>query len=179
MHYGYIAVLIGCILEGETFAILGGIAANHGLSLPMVYLVSFVGAWLCDSILFLLGHHYGPAILKRLSKYQNRVDKIEYWVRKYDFLAIIGLRFLYGFRTIGPIAVGVVGVNSVRFIICNAVGAALWSSIFVTVGYSASRIFSTAFYKISNNILYVFICIAIIFIGVRIIQLIMSYYNRR
>lgn len=178
-HYGYIAVLLGCILEGETAAVLGGMAANTGLELPKLYLMAFTGAWLCDSILFLVGHYYGPTILKHLSKYQDRIDKIERIIHKHDMLAIIGLRFLYGLRTIGPMSIGIAGVNSVRFIICNAVGSALWSAIFVTIGYSAGKIFEEQLHKIGTNLLPILIIAVFVFSIFFIIRILISKYTRR
>lgn len=177
-HYGYLAIVLGCMIEGETVAVLGGIAANHSLSLPMVYLMAFGGAWLCDSVLFLVGHYYGPAIIKRLPKYQHRIDKMERMIRKHDMLAIIGLRFLYGLRTIGPISIGIVGVNSVRFIICNAVGSALWSAIFVTIGYSAGKLFEEQLQKLSNNLVPLLVIAAVVFGIFFIIRTVISKRTR-
>lgn len=178
-HYGYIAILLGCILEGETAAVLGGMAANTGLELPTIYLMAFAGAWLCDSILFLVGHYYGPAILKRLTKYQDRIDKIERIIHKHDMLAIIGLRFLYGMRTIGPMSIGIAGINSIRFIICNAVGSALWSAIFVTIGYSAGRIFEEQLHKLGTNLLPILIIAILVFSIFFLIRIFISKYARR
>lgn len=177
-HYGYIAVVLGCMLEGETAAVLGGMAANAGLELPIIYLMAFGGAWLCDSILFLVGHYYGPAILKRLTKYQDRIEKVERMIRKHDMLAIIGLRFLYGLRTIGPISIGIAGVKSVRFIICNAIGSALWSAIFVTLGYSASKLFQDQLQKIGTNLIPIIIIAVFVFIIFFIIRFLISKYAR-
>lgn len=73
-QYGYIAIVLGAIIEGETVAVLGGIAANTTLSLPMVYFMAFIGAWLCDSVLFLVGHYYGPAIIEKLPKHKDKID---------------------------------------------------------------------------------------------------------
>lgn len=162
-QYGYIAIVLGAIIEGETVAVLGGIAANTTLSLPMVYFMAFIGAWLCDSVLFLVGHYYGPAIIEKLPKHKDKIEKVEMMIRKHDLLAIVGLRFLYGLRTIGPISIGIAGVNSVRFIICNAVGSALWSSIFVTIGYSAGRIFQEQLHKIGNNLFPVIVIAIVVF----------------
>lgn len=164
-QYGYIAIVLGCILEGETVAVLGGIAANTSLKLPMVYFMAFMGAWLCDSVLFLVGHYYGPAIINKFPKHRTRIEKVEAMIRKHDLLAIIGLRFLYGLRTVGPISIGMAGVNSVRFIICNAVGSALWSSIFVTIGYTAGKLFEEQLHKIGNN-LFPVIVIAVVVFGI-------------
>lgn len=167
------------MLEGETAAVLGGMAANIGLELPMVYLMAFGGAWLCDSLLFLVGHYYGPAILKRLTKYQDRIEKVERMIRKHDMLAIIGLRFLYGLRTIGPISIGIAGINSVRFIICNAIGSALWSAIFVTLGYSASRLFEEQLQKIGMNFIPIIIIAIFVFGIFFIIRFFIGKYARR
>ena len=41
-HYGYLAILVGTFLEGETILILGGVAAQRGyLDLHWVILAAF------------------------------------------------------------------------------------------------------------------------------------------
>ncbi len=42
--YGYLAVLVGTFLEGETILVLGGFAANHHLDLMWVIVAAFVAA---------------------------------------------------------------------------------------------------------------------------------------
>lgn len=167
------------MLEGETVAVLGGLAANTQLSLPLVYLMAFLGGWLWDSVFFLIGHYYGAAITKRFPRYKGKIKKAELIVRKYDLIAIIGLRFLYGLRTIGPMAIGIAKINTLRFIICNAVGAALWSSIFVTIGYSAGRIFQEKLQKLGNNIIPLLIIAVIVFTVFFIIRTLISKRHRQ
>ena len=54
--YGYIAIFIGTLLEGETVLVLGGFAAFRGyLSLPYVILTAFIGSMLGDQFFFYLG----------------------------------------------------------------------------------------------------------------------------
>lgn len=178
-QYGYFAIALGCMLEGETVAVLGGLAANTQLNLPLVYLMAFLGGWLWDSIFFLIGHHYGASIIKRFPKYKGKIKKAELIARKYDLIAIIGLRFLYGLRTIGPMAIGIAKINTLRFIICNAVGAALWSSIFVTIGYSAGRIFQEKLQKLGNNIIPLLIIAAVVFTVFFIIRTVISRRHRQ
>lgn len=178
-QYGYIAIALGCMLEGETVAVLGGLAANTQLHLPLVYFMAFIGTWLWDSVFFLLGHQYGPAITNRFPRYKKKIKKVELMVRKYDLIAIIGLRFLYGLRTVGPVAIGIAKINTLRFIICNAVGSALWSSIFVTIGYSAGKIFQEKLQKLGNNLVPVLVIAVIVFIVFFIIRTFISRRNRR
>ena len=48
---------------------------------------------------------------------------------------ILSLRFLYGLRTVGPIALGVSNVPAPRFLVLNVVAAAIWAVCFSLLGY--------------------------------------------
>jgi membrane protein DedA with SNARE-associated domain len=54
---------------------------------------------------------------------------------RYAVLLIIGVRFMYGLRTIGPMAIGMSRVNWLRFAFLNLVGAVLWALVVVGIGY--------------------------------------------
>ena len=59
-EYGYAAVFIGCLLEGETILILAGFAAHEGqLSLPLTIFIAFVAGTLGDQIFYGLGRCAG------------------------------------------------------------------------------------------------------------------------
>lgn len=52
-HFGYLAILVGTLLEGETFLILGGFAAHRGyLDLSLVILSAFLGTVLGDQLFY-------------------------------------------------------------------------------------------------------------------------------
>ena len=55
-QYGYVAVLLGTFVEGESIALLGGFLA-HGelLDLRLVMVVSFIGSFCGDQTAFWLG----------------------------------------------------------------------------------------------------------------------------
>ena len=77
-HYGYWAVAVGCLLEGETLLILAGIAARRGLlELPWVLAVGACAGALSDVAFFAVGRWRGRAVLARwpkLESYRNRLD---------------------------------------------------------------------------------------------------------
>ena len=68
-QYGYWAVAVGCLLEGETVMVLAGLAARRGLlGLPLVMAVgAFIGAF-SDVLLFSLGRWRGKLVLARWPK---------------------------------------------------------------------------------------------------------------
>jgi len=55
-HYGYLAVFVGTILEGDTVLMLAGFAAHRGyLSLPLVLGAAALGGFLGDQFWYWLG----------------------------------------------------------------------------------------------------------------------------
>ena len=47
---------VGLVVPGETVVVVGGVAASHGdVSLPLIGLVAWIGAWVGDATSFHLG----------------------------------------------------------------------------------------------------------------------------
>ena len=75
-NYGYGALFLGTILEGETFLILAGLMAHMGLmKLPLVILVALLGSFLGDQFYFFLGRRQGAALLDRHPVWQASCGK--------------------------------------------------------------------------------------------------------
>ena len=59
-HFGYLAVLIGGFVEGETMVLLGGLAAHRGyLELRTVIAVATTGTLFGNQLYFQLGRTRG------------------------------------------------------------------------------------------------------------------------
>lgn len=139
--YGYLAVLIGTFLEGETILVLGGFAAYRGyMSLPWVILAAFIGSLCGDQLFFFLGRKHSQEILAKRPFWKARVKKAQRILERFRILVIIGFRFLYGLRTVTPFVIGMSSVPTGQFIFLNVVGVLVWA---VVVG-SASYLFGHA-----------------------------------
>ena len=136
-QYGYLALFAGCLLEGETLLLLAGIAA-HGadyLSISIVVLVAFVGGTLGDQILFFVGRRYGAALLGRWPHLEAPAARMRRLIDRHSSLLIVGVRFMYGLRLIGPVVIGMSDVPARRFVVFNMIGAALWAVGVSGIGY--------------------------------------------
>ena len=135
-QYGYIALFIGVLLEGETVLIAAGFAAHLGhLSLTWVILIAFAGSLSGDQCSFFLGRMRGKTFLRRRPSWEAKVKRVWALFDHYRTLFILGFRFMYGLRTVTPFAFGLGRVSNIRFFICNAIGAAVWSVVVAFVGY--------------------------------------------
>ena len=134
--YGYAALFAGCLLEGETLLLLAGVAAHQGyLSFPVVVLVAFVGGTLGDQLLFLIGRRYGHQLLQRWPRLDVPASRVRRLIDRHSALLIVGVRFLYGLRLIGPVVIATSKVSVRRFAILNMLGALIWATAIAGVGY--------------------------------------------
>jgi membrane protein DedA with SNARE-associated domain len=134
--YGYIAVAIGAFLEGETVLALGGLAAHRGyLDLPIVIIVAAIAGFAGDQLYFTLGRHHGSRILARYPDAKQRAEKFDAMLERWHAPLIIGIRFMYGFRIVGPVLLGMGRVSHGTFALYNAIGALLWAPLIAGLGF--------------------------------------------
>lgn len=147
--YGYLAVLVGTFLEGETVLILGGFAAHRGyLALPWVIMAAFLGTLCGDQLFFFLGRKHSQTVLARRPSWKARADRAQRLLERFRTPLILVFRFMYGLRTVIPFAIGMSTVPTREFIFLNIIGALVWASVIGTGGY----LFGNALEIIIGNI---------------------------
>lgn len=146
-QYGYLAVLglvliedFGVPVPGETVLILAAVYAGAGrLNILLVALLGFCGAILGDNIGFALGHFGGRPLAERYGRYvfltPERLDKATTFFDRHGGKIIIVARFIEGLRQANGIIAGTSGMRWTRFLVFNAIGAALWVAVWTSVGY--------------------------------------------
>lgn len=135
-HYGYLAILLATLIQGQAVLVLAGFLAHQGhLDLGAVLLAAFAGGSAGDQLLFWFGRASGPRLQERspiLARAGERVGKL---LRRHDAALILGVRFMYGLRIAGPIAMGALGVSPRRFAVFNVLGAAAWALLVGGAGF--------------------------------------------
>lgn len=136
-NYGYIAVFVGALLEGETVLVMAGFAAHAGyLNLPFVILIAAVGGFVGDQFFFTLGRLRGRQIMARFPSIAAQSARVERLVLRHQTWLVIGVRFMYGLRVAGPLLLGVSHLLApLRFAALNLVGALLWAALIGGAGY--------------------------------------------
>ncbi len=77
----------------------------------------------------------GTRILAALPPRPNaRADKFDAMLARWHAPLIIGIRFMYGFRIIGPVLLGMGRVSHTTFALYNALGALLWAPLIAGLG---------------------------------------------
>lgn len=152
-QYGYATLLIGSLAEGETITLLGGVAAHQGLlKFPLVVLAVALGGMIGDQVLYLFGHRFGNRALTRFTRHQKKIDRAQQLILRYPVWFVIGTRFMYGFRVIGPLLIGASHVPPKLFIPLNIAGALLWALIFTTLGYLGGEVVEPWLHNVDQHI---------------------------
>ncbi len=151
-QYGLVAVFLGCLAEGETAAILAGFFAHQDVFMPWQASVTvFLGAFLGDTAFFLFGRRFSDTRFVGRLRRKPGFDRALELMRRHPALYVIGNRYVYGFRLAGGVAAGLSGIPMPLFIVLNAMSAALWTTLFVGIGYvfgiGAERIIGEALLK--------------------------------
>ena len=136
--YGYLAVFLGIFFEdfglptpGETMLIAGAVLASRGsLSIYWLLPIAWAGAVAGDSVGFLIGAKGGHRLLTRygakIGITEARLHKVETFFQRYGDIVVVFARFFLILRQFNGIVAGTLEMPWPRFLLYNAIGAALW-----------------------------------------------------
>ena len=139
-NYGYWAVFIGAVLEGETLLLAGGFAASLGLlKFPWVVAAAFIGAIIGDNLTYAIGHHGGRPLLDRYGRYilltPKRRRDIEKHFHQHGSKTLFITRFLWGTRLPTTLLAGASGMHYRRFMTANFISAIIWAIVVGALGF--------------------------------------------
>lgn len=123
-----------------------------------------LGGTLGDQLLYFIGRRFEGRVISRLKGQEKRITRARRLIARHPMLFVIGVRFMYGFRIIGPVLIGASRLPPSRFVPLNILGAILWATIFVMLGYFGGQAISffTGFNKKLSSLLFVALAIAAI-----------------
>jgi membrane protein DedA with SNARE-associated domain len=152
----FIAVFIGNLgipVPEETVMLAAGFLAGRAvLHLRYVYVVVILSAVTGDCCGYLIGRTGGQRLLLRLARrfefLQTRYDRVQNFFQTHGSKAVFMARFITGARFMaGPMA-GAFGMPFFQFLGWNVLGAIVWCSLVVTVGY----LVGDELYRVSSTV---------------------------
>jgi membrane protein DedA with SNARE-associated domain len=136
--YGYAAVSVGLLLEhfglplpGETMLIGAAVLASRGtFDIAPLLVVAWASATLGNMLGYAIGRYGGHLLIvrygARVGITREKLDEVEAFFARYGDIVIVGARFVVLLRQLSGIAAGTLEMRWRRFLVFNALGAALW-----------------------------------------------------
>ena len=159
-------------LPGDSLLFVSGTLASNGmLNVFLLFFVFTIAAILGDTINYWIGNYSGEKVFLR-SKFVRKdyIERTKEFYKKHGGKTIVIARFVPIIRTFAPFVAGIGKMNYKKFFIFNVIGAILWVSIFVFLGYFLGKI---SFVKENLNI----IVLGIIFVS--LVYSLVEYLKRR
>jgi len=139
-------LLIGFFLPGDTLLFFVGVFVATGvigLPVPVVILLVAASAFLGDQLGFVIGRSTGPRIFERKDSglvSRASVARTQSFFDRFGGWAVTIARFVPVVRTFAPVAAGVGRMRYAHFVGFNALGAAVWSTAIILLGFFLGRI---------------------------------------
>ncbi|MDD5717777.1 MAG: DedA family protein [Sulfuricurvum sp.] len=135
-EYGYIVLFFWSILEGELGLIMAGILSHTGdMSLGISVIVAALGGFVGDQIYFYIGRFNKSYIHNKLRAQRRKFAIAHLLLKKYGWPIIFVQRYMYGMRTVIPMAIGLTKYSSRQFAFINFISALFWAAMTIIPAY--------------------------------------------
>lgn len=149
--YGY-AILFLYSLGGGFIALVGASILSFAgkMDLSLSILVAGVANFLGDWLLFYLARYQKAMMQPYLATHRRKLALVHLLMRKYGSVILVIKKYIYGFKTLVPLAVALTPYSLARFNLYNAIGAVIWSVSIGVLGYFSSGILIKCFELIGD-----------------------------
>lgn len=150
-QYGVVAVFAGILLEdfglptpGEALLVAGALLASRGeLSVALLLPLAWLAAVLGDNIGYALGRFGGRRLVLRfggaVGVREAHLTRVERFFARYGGAVVVVARFFALLRQLNGIVAGLGAMAWWRFVVYNALGAALWVGVWGLGVYVAGQ----------------------------------------
>lgn len=140
--YGYAILFFWSILEGESGLVMAGLFSHTGdMNLFLAIFVAGLGGFAGDQLYFYIGRFNKSYVHRTLKKQRRKFALAHLLLKKHGSPIIFLQRYLYGLRTIIPIAIGLTGYSAQKYALINLFAAWCWAAvIIVPVWYFGNEI---------------------------------------
>ncbi|MBO9516048.1 MAG: VTT domain-containing protein [Variovorax sp.] len=144
-NYGYVAVFVGGLFEGETLLLLGAFAVHQGyLSLAPLIACGAAAAFLTDQFYFHVGRRKGAALMASRPRMRRYVERVNGFVTRHPVATIFVMRFAWGVRIAMPLTLGMGRMRALPYAALCALAALIWSSVVSLFGLKVTALVHAA-----------------------------------
>ena len=128
--YGYIGLFLYS-LGGGFVALLGaGVLSYMGkMDLATSIAVAFIANALGDVLLFYMARYQKTMMMEGIKKHRRKLALAHVMMKRYGSWIVLIQKFVYGIKTLIPIAIGLTKYDFKKFAILNVISAGIWALV--------------------------------------------------
>ena len=133
--WGYIALFLYSFGGGFLGLAVAGVLSFAGdLNIYISVLVAALSNFVGSQFLFFLARNNKNYAKDMMKKYDSKIAFAHLLMEKYGSFVIFVQKYIYGIKTLIPLAIGITEYSATKFTIFNAFATALWASV---IGYAS------------------------------------------
>lgn len=155
-QYGYLALSAGTFLEGETAIMVASSLVYSGFFKgPYTVIFAFLGSFVSDWLYFTIGRLNGRLFIERRPKLRDKFLPLQNFFAKNQMQILFSYRFLYGFRVLIPLMIGMSNIKTLHYLGYSIVAGLFWATTVSLVGYAAGAYFDLTPQSFEQNVFFV------------------------
>ncbi len=187
LRYGYLLLFGWVLIEqlglpvpaSPLLLAAGALAGTSRMNLAMVWVLPIVAAGLSDAFWYQLGRHRGMKLLQWLCRISLEPDSCVHRTQSHferrGVWALVVAKLIPGLNAVAPPLAGASRMPWPRFALFDGLGAVLWASIYVGLGY----IFSGQLERVASSLVFLGRGLfALVLVGL-LLYVSWKYFNRR
>ncbi len=128
--YGYIGLFIYSLGGGMLALIAASVLSYMGkMDLATSMMIAFTANVLGDNLLFYLARNQKGVMQTYLKKHRRKLALAHIKMKQYGSWIILIQKFIYGIKTLIPMAIGLTKYDLKKFTILNILSAIIWTCI--------------------------------------------------
>ena len=133
--YGYIGLFLYSLGGGFVGLLAAGVLSFNGdMDITTSIAIAFVANFIGDMLLFYMARYQKSDIMGYLHKHRRKLALSHILMKKYGSWVVFIQKYVYGIKTLIPLAIGLTKYDIKTFSILNFLASAIWA---VAVGYGS------------------------------------------
>jgi membrane protein DedA with SNARE-associated domain len=150
--YGYVVLFLYSLGGGFVALVAAGVLSYAGkMDIATSIIIATVANFLGDMLLFYLARYNKEMFGPYLKKQRRKIAYSTILMKKYGNLIIFFQKFVYGIKTLIPIAIGLTSYSFTTFGIYNAISSVIWGLLIGFASLYAGEYLMRGFGFISDN----------------------------
>lgn len=147
--YGYILLFFSSFGGSFLWIVSAGVLSSLGKLDLLLSIILASSGNICGSMILVYLAKYQKRFFKS-EKIIQKMAKVSIWLDRYGVALIFANKYIYGFKSIVPLVVGMSGYSLKKFIFWNSISAFVWGTLMGTSGFFASNLAMQIFQEIKK-----------------------------
>jgi len=150
--YGYIVLFLYSFGGGFVALMGAGVLSYTGhMDLTTAIVIAFTANFLGDMMLFYMGRYHKKDVIKYMHKHKRKLALSHILMKKHGSWVVFLQKYVYGIKTLIPLAIGITKYDMKKFAILNLFASALWALVVGVGSFMAGEAIKSGYEVIAER----------------------------